>query len=106
VKKNVLEKLSNHQISRDKAYQALKKEKRIKKPKARFLKLNIHLKDQVMLNMVLNTLFFLPLPVFLVKIGKRFTPEEMRFAYELMDYAKGTQIDIDTEEARIYIKLF
>ena len=104
--KNVLEKLSKHQITKEKAFQNLNKEKRVKKSKARFLKLNIEIKDQLMLTMLLNTIFFLPFPIFLVKIGKRFTPEEMRFAYEMMDYAKGTHIDVDTSEAKINIKLF
>lgn len=104
--KNVLDQLANHQITPKKAYKKLFLNQPTIKPKVRFMKLRIQIKEQMMLSMFLNVLFFLPFPIFLLKIGKRFVPKEYLFAFDALDYAKGTIVDIESSEANIYIKLF
>lgn len=103
MKKNVLKKLSNQTISPEIAYEKLYPKKPLKK--ARFVKIRIQVNDQKVVSGILNTLFILPFPIRILKIGKRFAPEEMRFSFDYIDYAKGTLIDIDTKDAKIFIKV-
>lgn len=106
MKNTVLNKLANHEITKEEAYQRLYSSAKIKKPKVRFMKLKISIPNQLTLSILLNTLFFFPVPIFLLKIGKGFIPKEYLFAFDALDYAKGTLINIQSQDAVVYIKLF
>mgnify|MGYP000338268745 CR=1 FL=1 len=74
--------------------------------KARFVKLRIFLKDQKAISMGLNTLFALPLPIALAKpFIRRIKDPQIRAMADLIQYAKGTRIDVQSKEAMIRIAI-
>ena len=98
-----LKDLQSGKITRSEAYTRWHTEQHALK-KARFIKLRIFLKDQKAISMGLNTLFALPLPIALAKpFIRRIKDPQIRALADLIDYAKGTQIDVQSKEAMIRI---
>jgi len=98
-----LDKLSTHEVSLPKAYALLGPKKR----PARFVKLKIHQKDKGA-QRLLNVLFLLPLPIrpvfFFIK--KSLPKEDHIFFKDMLLYAKGIQIDIETSDTNISIHVY
>jgi hypothetical protein len=97
-----LEKLSKNELSLPKAYAKISG---FKHP-ARFIRIKIKQDDKTA-QRILNTIFFFPLPVrpaffFL----KRMLPREERdFFKDMLVYAKGIRIDIESKDADIHISV-
>lgn len=67
-KDEVLTQLNRKEISPRQAYRILYKPVKERKPRrASFVKLSIHVPDSVGVNVFLKILFFLPIPIFLIK---------------------------------------
>lgn len=98
-----LEKLHKQEISLPKAYALMNHSKR----PARFVKLKIHQDDKTA-QRLLNLLFFLPLPVrpvfFFAK--RALSKEDQIFFKEMLIYAKGIKVDIESKDARISLRIY
>lgn len=98
-----LEDLSTHKISVPKAYALIG----AKKQPARFIKLRIQQADKTAQRW-LNFLFFWPLPIrpayFFLK--RALPPEERRFFKDLLVFARGIKIDIESAETKISLRIY
>ncbi|GEM_PF-3299914 len=103
--RNVLQKLSDQEITASEAYLRLTAQT-LKVPKARFIKLRIWVKDQKAVSVMLNTMFAVPLPLAVIKpFTRRIKDPETRALINAIDYAKGTKIHVDSKEAQIAITI-
>ena len=89
--------------------------------RARFVKFRIRLPNESRkLNIFLRVLFGLPVPICLVRFALRFVNEEKMKSFsseqdvitldratlrKLITYSKGTRINVDSDDARIIIKI-
>ncbi len=109
----ILLQLSNKEVSRRKAYKTLFPKVHISKQKrAHFVKLNIVVPDEKGVSRFLAFLFFMPMPLFIVRFGLRFMKDNMSEDFPMskkdllrMISIKGIKIDIKTQTGeKIYIK--
>lgn len=101
-----LKKLHRHAITKEKAYSMLKAERGSLK-KARFIKLRMDIAESKGASRVINTLFFAPVPLALIKPFLRFIKDDdARMLVQLISYAKGVRIDVKSKDAHIHIQLY
>lgn len=111
----VLQNLQSNTITAKEAYKELYvPKKRTFLKRAHFVRLKIHVPDDVAANRFLRLIFLLPVPLVLVKIGLRFVkdsgddslPLSKSEIFELISY-KGIKVDIQSKSGeKIYIKTF
>lgn len=112
----VIEKVYNNELSANDAYTKLYPSNALtpKLKKAHFVKLRIRVPDEGKgVNTFLKILFAIPLPLIFAKIGLRIAKkhvdsDEIDFDQikHLLTYAKGTVINVDSEDAKVDIKIF
>lgn len=98
-----LEKLHKQEISLPKAYALIDHSKR----PARFVKIKIKQDDRTA-QRLLNVLFLFPLPVRLVYffVKSSLSKDDQRFFKEMLLYAKGIKVDIESKDAIISIRIY
>jgi hypothetical protein len=111
----VLNKLENNELTPELAYQELYPEVKTKPGKrAFFIKMRIHVPEEGKgLNTFLKILFAIPIPMIFARIGLRIANRYADFDEEidineisrLLKYSKHTRISVDTEDAKIDIKV-
>lgn len=112
----VLNQLEKSDLSIEDAYRKLYKPKKIKTGKrAFFVKMNITIPDEGKgLNTFLRILFALPIPLVFARIGisiaNRYTnlddnEIDLKQISRLLKYSRGTKIDVDSEDAKVSIRL-
>ena len=112
----VLEKLENNEITPELAYKQLYKEKKIKPGKrAFFIKLRVHVPEEGKgVNRFLKILFLIPLPMVFARMGLRIANRfakldedgiDLKEISRLMKYSRNTRINIDTDDAKVDIKI-
>ncbi len=116
----VLNELKEKKISVDKAYNLIynHQDAKVKLRRAHFIKLKFDIKDERFANGVLKVLFFLPIPMFVVRFALRLgmkkgkrkikglenVPLSQEQIVELVS-CKGILVDIDAhDDAKIFIK--
>lgn len=106
-KMNILQKVSSRELSVNDAFSKLYGPKT---RKIRFIFLRIHLSDSKALSLLLNLLFLLPLPLFLVKPIVIMIIKKTEYDYllisELLNTGGGMKVKVITKEEKIYLKLF
>ncbi|MGI6768881.1 MAG: hypothetical protein ACOX43_07375 [Bacilli bacterium] len=102
----ILQKVSTKELSPGEAFSLLYGDAG---KKTRFFYLRIFVKDSIFISLLVNTIFLLPFPLFLVKpIIKKILKEEdlsPELYNRLVASGKGTKILIKTKDAKIKIKL-
>jgi hypothetical protein len=112
----VLEKVENGELNPEEALETLYKKSlpRIGR-RASFIKMNIHVPEEgAKVNTFLKILFLLPMPIILAKVGLRIASKRVDLDQDIdlkeiakyITYSKGTRVSIDTEEAKVEIKIF
>lgn len=109
-KKQALVKLSKNKIDIDKAYEKLYKIKRAKK--ARYVKMKILIPDSKGVRILVNTLFLLPMPIWLLKIFFKNSDQVIseEFPVKIKDFLKqglykGMSIKVNSNDGtKIIIK--
>lgn len=113
----VLEKLENNEISAEMAYKEIyKKEKKIKPGKrAFFIKMRVTVPNEGKgLNTFLRILFLIPIPMIFARMGLRFANRfakldkddiDINEVSRLLKYSRNTKIEVDTEDAKVDIKI-
>lgn len=115
-KYEVLTKLNNQEMSPEKAYKLLYRPYKERKPRrASFVKLKVRVPDEKLANIFIGVIFFLPLPIFLIKWillkrlkGNETISEQLPMSpSELIDLIsmRGVKVKIQTKtNERILIK--
>jgi hypothetical protein len=112
----VLEKLETNEITPELAYSEIYPEKKTKPGKrAFFVKLRVHIPEEgAKLNTFLRILFMIPIPIFFARIGLSFANRyanledqdiDFKEISRLLKYSKHTRISVDTEDAKIDIRV-
>lgn len=104
MKKNkVLNKLYKNKMNIDEAYEKLfvKKIKRQRLKKARFVVMRFDIKESLGVSILLNTLFFLPFPMLFINL---FKSKIQNYADISQFFIRGITIEVESEEANIFIK--
>ncbi len=113
----VLERIEKEELTPELAYKELYKEEKPPKPgkRATFIKINIHVPEEDWkVNTFLRILFAIPIPMMFARMGLRFASRFAKLDSEdvnidevlkLLKYSKNTRIDIDTDEAKVDIKI-
>ena len=111
----VLNKIENNELSPELAYKELYPEPKKKYGKrAFFIKLKIHVPDEgKKVNTFLRVLFAIPIPMIFARLGLRLASrfadvgEEVDFKEisRLLKYSKHTRVNIDSNDAKIDIKI-
>ena len=111
---NVLNKLSNNEISLEDAYKDIYKAPKIKPgKKAFFVKMSIKVPEEGKgVNTFLKILFMIPLPLIFARIGLRFAKRfvkdddiDFQLISKMLKYSKNTRIQVDSPDAQIDIKV-
>lgn len=112
---NVLKKIENGEINANEAYKELYPIKKMKPGKrATFVKMNMTIPEEGKgINTFLKLLFLIPFPLIFARIGLRFAGRFAKFDDDidiseishLLKYSKNTKIDIDTDDAKVQIKI-
>ena len=113
----VLNQLQNDEISIEDAYGKMYPVEKSVKPgkRAFFVKMNIKIPNESQkLNTFLRILFMIPIPIVFARIGlsfaNRFVKDEldeidMKEISRLLKYSRNTKVSIDTDDAKIEIKV-
>lgn len=112
----VLNKIENNELTPELAYKELYPEKKIKPGKrAFFIKLRIHIPDEgKKLNTFLRILFAIPIPMVFARMGLSFANRfanldeqdiDLKEISRLLKYSKHTRISVDTDDAKVDIKI-
>lgn len=111
---NVLSKLQSNDISIDDAYNELYIKKNKPGKRAHFVKIRLHVPEEGKgVNRLFKVIFAIPFPLVIatmgLRIGKRFIDKNDDIDFEsflrLVKYSKGTMINVDSEDAKIDIKI-
>ncbi len=112
----VLNKLENNELTPELAYKELypePKNKRIGR-RAFFIKMRIHVPDEgKKVNTFLRILFALPIPMIFARMGLRIAGRfsnieedvDLKEISRLLKYSRNTRVSVDTEDAKIDIKV-
>ena len=109
MKKRILRKVSEKEITPIEAYHLLYPKKTTK---ARFIKLQIKIQDHPWVSSFVNLLFFLPFPISLLEriLLKALNEKGAKVDYQtfkyLLNYCNGTEINVIADEAIIKIDIF
>lgn len=97
----VLRKVEANEISAMKAYNLIYRRK-VKLRRAYFIKLKLVLEESKTLSILFRMLFFIPLPIFIVRflMRKRTKGEK----YIPLKFYKGTEIKVVNDEVKMIIK--
>ena len=111
----VLNKLENNELTPELAYKELYPEPKKKYGKrAFFIKMRIHIPDESKkLNTFLRILFAIPIPMIFARMGLRLANRYADVGDEvdlveiskLLKYSKHTRINVDTDDAKVDIKI-
>lgn len=79
-------------------------------PRAHFVKIKIRILDNPAASFFANMFFALPCPIFIINGLLKFAQKDMgeanyQLAKEVIGYAKGTVVTVNSKEAKIYIKV-
>ena len=113
----ILNKLENNEVTVEEAMKAMypvKKEKQYKPGKrAHFIKLRIHVPEEGKgINTFLKILFALPIPIIFARIGLRFANKyanleeiDLNEVSRLLKYSRNTRVEVDSNDAKIDIRI-
>ena len=111
----VLNKLENNELTPALAYKELYPEPKKKYGKrAFFIKLKIHIPEEgKKLNTFLRILFAIPIPMIFARMGLRIADRyadvgdevDLKEISKLLKYSKHTRINVDTDDAKVDIKI-
>lgn len=111
----VLNKVENNELSPELAYRELYPEPKQKYGKrAFFIKMRIHIPDEgKKLNTFLRILFAIPIPMIFARIGLRIAARhadvgddvDLVEISKLLKYSKHTQVSVDTDDAKVDIRV-
>ncbi|HHU80676.1 MAG: hypothetical protein ACOX40_06175 [Bacilli bacterium] len=105
----ILKKVEENKLDPQEAFEKLYV-KEVVLPKARFVKLKINILDSPGTTAFLKVLFCLPLPIFFVKSLVKLARKDMgdetyELVSELLGYAKGASVMVDSDEIKVDIKV-
>jgi hypothetical protein len=112
----VLDKVENNELTPELAYKELYPEPKNKKigKRAFFIKLKIRVPEEGRgVNTFLRILFALPIPMIFARMGLRIAERytdldgdiDLKEISRLMKYSKHTRINVDTDDAKVDIKI-
>jgi len=107
--------LNANEVKFIEGYKKLLTEYEKKTGKAHFIKLDVNIKNHPWVNTLLYVLFFLPIPLFLVKmfsglIAQKASDElkteiPKEFIKEMINSTKGTIIDVESNDANVSVRV-
>ncbi len=112
-----LQKLQNNELTVDQAFTELYpvKKTKLEKPgkRAHFIKLRINVPEEgKRLNTFLRILFAIPFPMIFARMGLRFAGRfvdveevDLKEISRLLKYSRNTSVQVDTDDAKIDIKI-
>lgn len=111
----VLTRIQNGELNPQEAYELLYPEPKISKvgKRAHFIKMKIHVADEGKgINTFLRILFALPIPMIFARFGLRIADRfvddddvDFKAIRDMLKYSKNTRINVDTEDAKIDIRI-
>lgn len=113
----VLEKLQNNEVTVDEAMKEMYPVNDKKEPKpgkrAHFIKFKIHVPDEGKgINTFLKILFAIPIPMIFARMGLRFANRfvddndvNLKEISKLLKYSRNTKVQVDTNDAKIDIRI-
>jgi len=111
---NVLNKLSNNEISLEDAYKDIYKAPKIKPgKKAFFVKMSIKVPEEGKgVNRLLKVLFAIPIPIMFARIGLRFAGRfikdddfDVKEISQMLKYSRNTRVQVESKDAEINIRI-
>lgn len=111
----VLEQIEIGELNSQEAFEILFPEPKPPKPgkRAHFIKMNIRIPEEGKgVNTLLKILFMIPIPIIFARMGLRFADRfvkdqdvDLKVIRDLLKYSRNTRINVDSDDAKVDIKI-